>query len=714
MRLILVAQRLALSADPRQRWRQISVIFSVFVATFAVLVGVGVALSGAATDRQIQGRSLVLPASADEEPALMISRRGLILPGVSQIPVVWLQPTSEQDADPAVVPPGLTHLPSPGEAVLSPGLISEGYSAEDLGLKASTAGAGEGGAIGDDGLVSRSEGLVYARAAAGRDLGSGGAVLGYRGYADPAIDAGFRDRVETIPDVPGLRQGVVGAAWLLWVPAAYLLIGGGRAVSPVRDERALVLWGLGVGTRVIRRLVALETIVLATVGAVPALLVWQLWGRHRSSVPFTDAELLPGALSTSWGAAVMTTLGVTALTGAAAAVGRIRERSQRSDSRRVRGHHLVPLSMALMAMILSPLVVGDRGLLLLFGGLLGTLVTLPLAIPALVKSVAGGLRRVGSPAAWLAGQRLSLRTNNLSRPAAMVGALVFVAGSAFALLNGLQAGPGEEVSDAHSSVWSVSWRAPAPGDLTRVERRASDPIKIAPIVESEAPDSEAGSDGLDGAGALPETGRMYFDSCAEVVDFFNLTEQCTSPGAVPDTMAAARSGIIPTIGAVKATEPVHEVAVSAPAGTSEATVMDLFSGLPAPNLDQLQGPRVFEHPGTDWLESGWIIASLLLLVGLLREVGDRSILSMRDNAQLMRVGLTRAETERCFAYAVMTPLAVSIPLGFVCAVVFALRGFSLGLTVFNLSLILVVAVVAATLSVSMIFGLLVLQRRSAW
>lgn len=677
-----------------------------------MLVGVGVTLSGMTTDRHVEGRSLVLPASEEEEPALMVARRGLILPDVSQIPVVWLQPTSDQEDRPGVVPPGLTHLPRPGEAVLSPGLLSDGYTAEDFGLLASTAGEGEDGAIGDDGLVSRSEGFVYARAAAGRDLGSGGSLIGYRGYADPTTDAGFRDSVETIQDVPGAQGGAAGAVWLLWLPAAYLMIGGGRAVSQVRDERALTLWRLGIGTRVIRRLVALETMVLAAVGAVPALLAWQLWGRHRVLVPFTDAELLPGALTTGWGVAATTTLGVVVLTGAAAAVGRIRGRSHRSDARRVRGHHLIPLVIALSAMVASPLVVGDRGLLLLFAGLLGTLVTLPLAIPAVVRLMAGGLHRLGSPAAWLAGQRLSLRTNNLSRPAAMVGALVFIAGSAFALLNGLQSGPGEDVPDAETSVWSVSWRAPDPGDLAMVEQRASDGVLVAPIVEADVPETGSGADGPDGAGVIPTTGRMLFDSCAEVVDFFDLTEQCTSPASVPEaTLVTARSGIVPVIKGVETADSIEEVAVSAPAGTSEATVMSIFSGLSAPNLQQLQGPTTFEHPGTDWLETGWILASLVLLVGLIREVGDRSIMSMQDNAQLMRVGLTRAETERCYAYAVMTPVAVSIPLGFICAVIFALRGFSLGITVFNLSLILVVAVVAATLSVSMILGLLILQRR---
>lgn len=691
-----VARSLALSLDPRQRWRQVSVIVAAFVATFAALLGTGVVNAASGSDARIMSRSPVW--SQDETPELSISLRGLTLEGFGQFPVVWLQPRPGQPSNDALVPPGLDAIPAPGEAVLSPGLVASGFSAEDVGLADSDAGSGPDGAIGDAGLSSRSEGFIYARPEAGRSLGTGGALLPMAGYHGDSE----RASLETIPDVPGRTAALVGAAWTLWLPGMYLLIGASRAVSVVRDRRAITLWRLGISTGSIRRVVAVETMILAGLGALPAVLCWQLSISGSTSLPFTGAELLPNELRTAWPVAVGMTALVVCLAGLAAAAGRVTGRNLTKDSRRVRAYHAIPLGLALAAMAVSPWIPGpgNRGLTVLFVGLLATFVALPPGLPVLVGYLAGTLQHVRHPAVWLAGKRLSLRTHNLSRPAAMVGALVFMAGAALALHAGLRAGEPDTYGNADRSVWTVDWRQPLDGDIEALST-ISPEMSIVPVL-SNADDPSAS-----------------FASCTDVVSFLGLSADCPSETAVPPRVAdilQRTTGVTPTIVPApdqSASSEAHSALISAPAGTSEADAWQAVGGLPAPNLRRVLGPDdAFSNPMTNWFEAGWVAASTVLLLGLLREIGDRGILAMQDARELLRVGLTSREVDKTYYVALLTPIAVAVPVGFCCAVLFALRGYSLGITLYNLSLIAAVAVAVGVLCVFMLLAVIQLQRRA--
>ena len=55
-----VARRLALSGDPRQRWRQISLLVGSTVATVAILLGLGIVGSGLRVDAHLRDRSPVV------------------------------------------------------------------------------------------------------------------------------------------------------------------------------------------------------------------------------------------------------------------------------------------------------------------------------------------------------------------------------------------------------------------------------------------------------------------------------------------------------------------------------------------------------------------------------------------------------------------------------------------------------------------------------
>lgn len=298
-----LARGLALSANPRQRWRQVSIVFSAAVATVALLVTAMMAAHLLVVDDHLDARrpNVGGTAVADWGKSMPILPEGL-----GQIPIQWISPDPGHENDPSLVPPGLDRLPAPGKAVISPGLARHGLTAEDLGLRPSDAGTGEGGTIGDDFLISRSEGYAIARPPEGQKLDQD-FVKRISGYGPGEARVGY---VETTLDVPAGVPGAVSVLALVFLPALLLLGTAARAVGGVTRERAERLWRLGVSAASIRRVVTLETGVLALLGAVSGALVWLLILSWRTSWPGNDAVLLPAARGSWWMPAVVIPLTV--------------------------------------------------------------------------------------------------------------------------------------------------------------------------------------------------------------------------------------------------------------------------------------------------------------------------------------------------------------------------------------------------------------------
>lgn len=675
-----VARGLALSKQPQHRWRQFSLAVGGFFAALAVLAGLGVTHAGMIAGAHAQSRHPAVAEQPGDVVRLHLSARAVVLPDVGQVPVVWLEPKEGHQGSTEVIPPGLDALPAPGEAVLSPGLLARGISAEDLGFVSA-----QQQTIHDAGLISRSEGFIYARPALDRTLGEEGAVIPLVGY----VPSQAAVPLETITDVPLILGAVSGAAWMLWVPALYLLAGSARAQSMVREERARVLWSLGVAPRAIRAVVALETILVTAAGALPALLLWQGWGRHLTELPLNDAVLLPGAMRTPWWWSVLAALIVCGAAALLALTQPVLPRPLKQRLRRGNRWGLVPFGLAVLLMGLSPLALGPTGLWLLFAGLFLTLLSLPLAVPSLTRFVTPQLSRLDHPSVWLAGRRLALRTRTLTRPAVVVAALVFVAGSAYALLAGMGQGVIEPMS-GERNVWTVSWRDPQAGDFEIIQSRAPQDVAVAALQPlREDPVGEE----------MPESmGTLYFDGCAEVTQTLGSGTACTQGSK------AFGYDIVSAIPKTDPVEPFYQVLISAPRTWTELDLLPLFEGFPAPNASQLQGDSEFMHPGVDWMSTGWAAATLLLILAMAREIGDRSRSAVREDDVLVRAGLSPREAARTSGTAVLLPVLVALPLGYFAALVFALRGFGLGITAFNFGLISAVALAAALTSLAMIAG----------
>lgn len=672
-----VAVRLALSAGVEQRWRQVCAAGTALITTVLVLCGIallGVSVHGADVMRN---RSPVWARPGDSG-ALQISLRGFELDD-RQAVVVWLNPTAGHDNDPVVVPPGLRRLPDPGEAVVSPGLAARGYTAASLGFADSDAGLGRDGTIGPEGVMSDSDAWIYVRPPAGRSLGKGGALLRTLGYA---VDGDERASLEASPDIPSPAMMAALLGWLLFLPAVFLLITGARALSPIRAERARLLHRLGISGPRIRAMLGVETAVLAGIGAVLGIGVWAVAVRGATHLPLTGATLQAGALEVPAAGVVLVAAGVTFVAASSGAytlaTRRARTRLRPASLRRV-----IPLAIGLATMLASRTIAWDAGgtreRLLVIGALI-SFAAFPLAAPPLAGRLGTVLSHtVRRPSLWLAGRRITFDSAALTRPATAVGMLVLVAGAAFAMYAEMVTPEPEQLALARhsSSIYNVSWRDPRPADLAAFTAALPD-SRVYPLAQGARGDVIR----VARCGDLDPLGHAFgVTACDGEV----LTDAITS--------ALASISLMATVAAPPAS--TNDVLVVGDNQLSATDIMQRSGGrLPALNISSAQ-PQFHPAVTTGWLVAGWVLASLLLITALLREIGDRALRATVEDSRLNRLGLSEREIVMIERFGLTVPLAVTIPVGYLGAVAYTVVGYELGFTIRSIGPITAVATGAA-------------------
>ncbi|OLT25252.1 hypothetical protein BJF82_05760 [Kytococcus sp. CUA-901] len=106
-----VARGLALSSNPRQRWRQVSLIVSAAVVSVALLVAASLFSQVRLANDHLEHRR----PSVGGTPIASKTMSMPVLPGgVGQIPVHWIQPDPGHEDDPASFRPGWIGCRAPG------------------------------------------------------------------------------------------------------------------------------------------------------------------------------------------------------------------------------------------------------------------------------------------------------------------------------------------------------------------------------------------------------------------------------------------------------------------------------------------------------------------------------------------------------------------------------------------------------------------------
>ncbi|MFB7912663.1 permease [Streptomyces sp. NPDC056061] len=161
--------------------------------------------------------------------AVALWREAFDTTGEIQHTVIYLYPLKPD----APLPPGLSHWPAPGEAVLSPELVRAGQPERITDRYGHFAGT-----IAEEGLVSPSERLAYVRPARTPDPGSNDSWWYVTGFGQ-SYPMG-----ETLNSRP-VSHVLLALGALAGVPALALLVVASRVGSRTRDRRGSLLQALG-------------------------------------------------------------------------------------------------------------------------------------------------------------------------------------------------------------------------------------------------------------------------------------------------------------------------------------------------------------------------------------------------------------------------------------------------------------------------------------
>ncbi|MGW2785445.1 hypothetical protein ACWC3X_30040 [Streptomyces populi] len=335
--------------------------------------------------------------------------------------VVYIEPIG----DDAPLPPGLSHWPDPGEAVLSPALLkadgSDGVS-QQFGRF--------GGVIGPAGLEAPAERFVYVRPSVKMlDRSKMFEISGFGAEAS----AGFVG--ESIHNF-GAQKFYAGYAGLILLPAALLVVIAARVGAAARDRRTALLGALGAGRRVRLAFTLGEAALPVAFGAGIAALGASIPLVLDSSYPLVEFVLSKEDARDAWPELLLCLTGVPIAVLFLAIV--LQPGHRRSGGTRpthvsgrrawipwvfpfallvtVRGAELVPLEFRIPVYAIGCIVV---------------LATLPAVIGAgvgwLGPLMASIGRRVGAPGLLVSGRRLGVGSRSVSR---LVASMVIAIGLA--------------------------------------------------------------------------------------------------------------------------------------------------------------------------------------------------------------------------------------------------------------------------------------------
>ncbi len=662
--LVRMGIRLGWARESAQRWRQLSLILG--TALGVLVLGLAGSVVSAAHDvhDHLLARGAIW-AESEEAASFFITPRGFVH-NRQDVTILWIEPAAGHEDDPTIVPPGLSALPEPGTAVVSQRAAEIGLSPVDLGVAQSEVGTGPDGTIGPEGLGALSEALVWLRPAEGRSLGEGGNLLPFVRFpqnTSEALQAGF----SADPPLGTMRDAMFGATLFLVFPGVLLIAFSSRALSPARTARSEMLLRYGItGTRV-RALLAVEAASLAVVGALLGVVLHSLLVGTSHALPLTDTVLHPGALRLT-GLEMITVAGLAVLLAVVcASVGQLQVSKRQRSPRQPRWWSALPLLAGLAVTAGNHLIAQQLGLRQdsVFGtGVVLLAIGVPLALPWLTRRIANMSVGSDDPARWLAARNVTFSPRSLTRPASMLALLLLLGASSVSLAATVLA-PNQSAQEQSGRVIVANWRDVRPDDASILDEELQGIGARAIEVQNNGDDNNYAE-------------WLVVHDCSQLDPVEDLigNSTCTPEGT---TTAAASQWLERATGLqTRTTEPGQElggaVLIVTPAGITIPDILQAGGGtLPAFNPG-VMGNVDFVPTMIRWYIAGWIAATLVLSLVILRELGDRSLDSAAREGRLLRLGLTRSEVSRTSRWTILLPVVVAIPLGYVSGLLIAWAG----------------------------------------
>ncbi len=313
----------------------------------------------------------------------------------------------------APVPPGLAHLPGPGDYYASPALTTLLRSEPANELSDRFPGR-QIGTIGATALASPNSLII---------------VIGHSAHqlsrAPGAVEVGAIQRTpancyacqSTIGSGPVLQFILVGGAVALLLPVLILIATASRLSAARREERFAAMRLVGATPRQISVVSAVEAVVAAVAGVAVGFAIFFVFRPLLYHVPFTGAPLAQGDLSLNWIDVMLVVIGVpvAAVVSALLALRRVQVSplgvTRRASSRPPRSVRIIPLlaGIAVLAYFDAAGKPGSNGdqLLELLVGFVLLVVGLVLAGPWFTTAGSRVMaKRARRPATLIAGRRL--------------------------------------------------------------------------------------------------------------------------------------------------------------------------------------------------------------------------------------------------------------------------------------------------------------------
>ena len=410
----------------------------VLVTAAAVALGVGLLLAALAGVNGLHaqtGRGAWLDTSAQGSPPTSASGRLLWLSSTDEFGNQAIDTIDVAATGPdAPVPPGLPHLPGPGEFFASPALTALLRSEPANELRDRFPGR-QIGTIGAAALPSPNS-LIIVSGHTARQLSQ----------APGAVEVGAIQRTpascysceNTTGSGPVLQFILAGGAVALLLPVLIFIATASRLSAARREERFAAMRLVGATPHQVSVVSAVEAVVAAVMGVAVGFALFFVFRPLLYHVPFTGAPLAQGDLSLHWIDIVLAVIGVplAAVVSARLALRRVQISplgvKRRASSRPPRIARIIPLlaGIAVLAYFDAAGKPGSNG-----GQLLELLVGFVLLIVGLVLAgpwfTTAGSRlmanRASRPATLIAGRRL------LDNPKA---AFRFISGLVIALFVG--------------------------------------------------------------------------------------------------------------------------------------------------------------------------------------------------------------------------------------------------------------------------------------
>lgn len=402
--IFLLAIRLGWSPRPDNRWRILAILSAAMLVTVSLAGVVAGHSAWQAQETRDAARYPIAVVSHSGGSGVLGWRQTADTIDGKQYPVIAIQPIGSDLEAP--LPPGLSRLPRPGQAALSPALLELARTDPAVAARYPDRLATP---IAPTGLRDPGELIAYVRIADGRALDQ---------RAVQAVT--FGEDGAKVSLAPSIARAALlfGLAMFVVIPTLLLLAVAVRCDAAIRDRRIAILAYVGIPRGQQRLLAVVECVSVALIGSAAGALLFAAVrpGITRSTgVAYVADTAVPvtyllGCVGVVVAASAILTLAMLPAPGPATAPPR-----PGAGGARLSPWRLAPAAAGLLCCVAGAVRGGVPGGQLFFFGLFLSLLGAPLLLGHVVRSVGRMISAARALPAHVAGARLSAAPGKTSR-----------------------------------------------------------------------------------------------------------------------------------------------------------------------------------------------------------------------------------------------------------------------------------------------------------